>query len=139
LDQRLGLVAGVSHGPDVSGRDDSYPVQGIVRCPDIGAVDHAPAGAVPVFGERLTDATGVAVGSHGPDVSGRDDRHADQLVKRGPGTGSVDHAPVRAVPVLGQGLADATGVHAFSYGPDIGGRDGGYPVQLSACPDTGAT
>src|SRR5262249_49605700 len=129
LDQRLGIPV-FSHGPDVRRRHDGHAVRTAAPRPAIGARGYVRAGAGPVLDQRLLNASGGGGGSHSPDVGGRDDGHGAQHVRTGPDIGAVDHVPAGAVPLLGQGLPDgAIGDGGGSHSPDIGGRDGGYPVQ----------
>src|SRR5437870_1315081 len=64
----------------------------------VGAGDHAPTGAVPLFDEGLRDvAGGVEECSHGPDVGGGDDGHPPEIIGP-PRARTGDDAPAGAVP-----------------------------------------
>ncbi len=71
LDQRAtgtGAVDVGSYRPDIACRNHCYSVEEVVVRSDVGAVNDAPTGAIPVFGQRLKDTVAIGVGSHGPDV-----------------------------------------------------------------------
>src|SRR5207302_9138271 len=76
LEQRLRHTGGVdlvSCRPDIVGRNGCHSQQVVAYrpCPGAQALDHAPAGAVPVLGQRLEVGNGRIQGvSHGPDVAG---------------------------------------------------------------------
>src|SRR5207248_2725801 len=69
--------------------------------------------------------------AHGPGVVGRERLHASQVVVAGTGAGAGQQGPLRAVPVLGQGLVGAEAAGAVvADGPDVAGREGGYGPQV---------
>src|SRR5713226_262535 len=76
----------------------------------VGAGDHAPTGAVPLFDEGLRGvAGGVEECSHGPDVGGGDDGHPPEIIGS-PRARAGDDAPAGAVPVLDQRPRDILGI-----------------------------
>src|SRR5262249_54728063 len=80
--------------------------------PGGGAGDDAPAGAVPVLGERLEHGAGAGGDLEvpdRPDVAGGDGGDTGEVVVPRAGVGAGHYGPVLAVPVLDERLGDEPG------------------------------
>lgn len=130
LDQRLARVIvgnGITDRPDIGGGEGNDSFELVDGRTGIRAADHAPVPAIPVLRQRFGDADASRTGdvkADGPNVTGRDAAHTQELVVGRPFIRAGNHAPPGAIPVLGQcsgeGLVHVLGV---TNRPDVVLRD----------------
>ncbi len=130
LDGATASALVLPYRPEVVGSESGYSTQAVLSGPLVGTGDHLPAGAVPVFDQRLAGAVTAAVrrSSHDPEIAGIYGSYTEKVVI-GPNVGTGDNLPAGAVPMFDQ-RGCATAVLVVPYHPEVGGAKSSNSGQV---------